>query len=63
MLITANYFCNYCGARNTISVDPTGGANQEYIEDCEVCCRPNLLRIRMRNSGRSADVQAERADD
>ena len=32
--------CPYCGEEVSISVDPSGGATQEYVEDCEVCCRP-----------------------
>ena len=32
--------CPYCGEVVTISVDPSGGATQEYVEDCQVCCRP-----------------------
>jgi hypothetical protein len=32
--------CPYCGEVVTISIDPSGGATQEYVEDCEVCCRP-----------------------
>jgi hypothetical protein len=26
------------------SPDPGGGEQQEYIEDCPVCCRPNVIR-------------------
>jgi hypothetical protein len=25
-------------------VDESAGTNQSYIEDCQVCCKPNLLR-------------------
>jgi hypothetical protein len=32
--------CPYCGELVTISIDPSGGATQEYVEDCPVCCRP-----------------------
>ncbi len=26
-------------------VDASGGNDQSYVEDCQVCCRPNVLRI------------------
>jgi hypothetical protein len=26
-------------------VDPSAGRRQQYIEDCQVCCKPNLLHI------------------
>lgn len=32
--------CPYCGEANTILVDESAGATQEYVEDCQVCCRP-----------------------
>lgn len=31
--------CPYCGESITVLIDPTD-AQQEYIEDCQVCCRP-----------------------
>lgn len=34
--------CPYCGESSELVVDPGGGAIQEYVEDCEVCCRPEL---------------------
>ena len=38
--IDAEVTCPYCGEVVTISIDPSGGVTQEYVEDCEVCCRP-----------------------
>lgn len=32
--------CPYCAESVEIALDPGGGADQEYVEDCEVCCRP-----------------------
>lgn len=42
---TADYTCPHCGESIRIVVDPTGGDEQDYIEDCPVCCNPNALRI------------------
>jgi len=42
---TADYFCAFCGEPNTTFVDISGGLTQSYIEDCQVCCRPNRLYI------------------
>ncbi|QDT17980.1 CPXCG motif-containing cysteine-rich protein [Alienimonas californiensis] len=41
----AAYICDACGEEIVVPVDPAAGAKQEYVEDCPVCCRPNLLRI------------------
>jgi hypothetical protein len=35
--------CPFCGERIEIWVDPGGSEQQEYIEDCSVCCRPIRL--------------------
>jgi hypothetical protein len=36
--------CPYCGETITILVDDSL-PEQEYIEDCQVCCRPMVLRV------------------
>ena len=41
----AGFQCAGCGEWNETSVDESAGASQSYIEDCQVCCKPNLLRI------------------
>lgn len=41
----AKYRCAYCGEINSTFVDPSQGRNQEYIEDCQVCCQPNHLNV------------------
>lgn len=32
--------CPYCGEENVIFVDPGSGEDQQYVEDCQVCCQP-----------------------
>lgn len=32
--------CPYCGEAVEITLDPGSGAQQDYVEDCEVCCQP-----------------------
>lgn len=32
--------CPHCGEPLETFVDPGGGARQDYVEDCAVCCRP-----------------------
>jgi hypothetical protein len=47
METTAEYFCACCGEPSTTFVDISGGMEQSYIEDCQVCCRPNVLYVRI----------------
>ena len=48
------YICNACGEEIVISLDLSAGSIQEYIEDCPVCCNPNVIHIDYDEDG---DVQ------
>lgn len=41
----SGFQCAGCGQWNEIDIDPTGGKRQQYVHDCEVCCKPNLLHL------------------
>ncbi len=41
-LIEAKIQCPYCGEPLSILVEPTG-AEQSYVEDCQVCCSPMVI--------------------
>lgn len=41
------YDCAFCGEENEVFVDGSGARRQQFTEDCEVCCRPNLLTIQI----------------
>ena len=42
----AGFQCAACGEWNQTTVDESAGHAQAYVEDCQVCCRPNVLTIR-----------------
>lgn len=44
MLETQKDYCPYCGEFIELVIDPLL-FNQEYVEDCSVCCRPILIII------------------
>ena len=52
--------CPYCGEVTVISLDYGSGSRQEYIEDCEVCCRPWRVQVRYDRGG-TAQVSIEPA--
>ena len=54
----AEVACPYCGEAVVIGLDPGGGARQDYVEDCQVCCRPMRVRLRYDESG-AAEVRVE----
>ena len=41
----ASYVCDACGETVIIPVDLSAGESQEYVEDCPVCCRPNVVHV------------------
>ncbi len=43
--MTSAFQCAGCGEWNETSVDEAGGMRQSYVEDCQVCCKPNVLHI------------------
>jgi hypothetical protein len=40
-----SYVCPSCGETIAISVDRSAGEEQEYVEDCPVCCNPNVIHV------------------
>ena len=53
--------CPHCGESNEVSLDPGSGSDQEYVEDCQVCCRPWLMYVRYGRDG-SAEVEVYASD-
>ncbi|WP_446744963.1 CPXCG motif-containing cysteine-rich protein [Silvibacterium acidisoli] len=45
MPLPAGFQCAGCGEWNETVVDESGGSRQSYVEDCQVCCKPNVLSI------------------
>jgi DNA replicative helicase MCM subunit Mcm2 (Cdc46/Mcm family) len=54
----ASYVCDACGEEIVIPLDPSAGMTQEYVEDCPVCCRPNVVHVEIDDNG-EARVWAE----
>ncbi len=41
----ASYVCNSCGEEIVLPIDLSAGSAQEDVEDCRVCCRPNVSHV------------------
>jgi cysteine-rich CPXCG protein len=54
-----SYVCPSCGERIVIPVDPSGGDEQQYVEDCPVCCNPNVIHVEFMAAGELPRVWAE----
>jgi DNA replicative helicase MCM subunit Mcm2 (Cdc46/Mcm family) len=53
------YICDNCGEEIVVPIDASNGSTQEYVEDCPVCCNPNIIHVEIEDSG-DARVWAER---
>jgi DNA-directed RNA polymerase subunit RPC12/RpoP len=50
----ATYICGACGEEIVIPIDFTEGESQEYVEDCPVCCRANVIRVEIDDEGEAS---------
>lgn len=41
----ASYICDACGEEIVVPIDWSAGASQQYLEDCPVCCHPNVIHV------------------
>jgi hypothetical protein len=53
--------CPYCGEENVLLIDPSID-EQDYVEDCQVCCQPMLVHATV-NDGEVAAVEVTREND
>jgi hypothetical protein len=47
----ATYICGACGEEIVIPIDVSQGERQEYVEDCPVCCRANVVHVEIDEEG------------
>jgi hypothetical protein len=53
--------CPYCGEAFETRVDTSAG-DCTYVEDCQVCCQPIELQLRVGADGAVAELLARRGD-
>lgn len=52
------YGCAHCGELNETLIDPTAGMKQSFVEDCAVCCHPNVLTVQVEPSTGTVVIEA-----
>jgi Cysteine-rich CPXCG len=55
----SGFQCAGCGEWNTTTVDNSAGRTQSYVEDCQVCCKANLLHIQYDSGQQEFVITAE----
>ena len=54
--------CPYCGENSSILLDCSTEEEQQYIEDCQVCCRPINFNLQFSSSG-AVELSVSKEDD
>jgi hypothetical protein len=54
-----SYICPNCGETVVIPLDPSAGSEQQYVEDCPICCNPNVIHVEFSAAGEPTRVWAE----
>ena len=54
--------CPYCGETSGAIIDLTD-RSRTYIEDCQVCCQPMQVKLRVDRAGRLRQVSTRRLDE
>jgi hypothetical protein len=57
--MASGFQCAGCSEWNETVVDPSAGMKQTYVEDCQVCCKPNVLKITWDVSAGEYSISAE----
>jgi hypothetical protein len=64
----ASYLCDWCGEEIVVPIDLSAlflgggrrGERHEYVEDCPVCCRPNVIYVEADEEGGEVQIWARR---
>jgi hypothetical protein len=55
----AGFQCASCGEWNETTLDESVAPSQIYVEDCQVCCKANVLHIQLDPETQEAVISAE----
>jgi hypothetical protein len=62
MIVPVTVTCPYCGESFETQADGSAG-DQEYTEDCFVCCRPIVFTLAVDLDGNPLAIETRREDD
>ena len=52
--LEASVTCPYCAQEVSVALDPGSGEQQDYVEDCPVCCQPWQVSVQYDGEGRAS---------
>jgi hypothetical protein len=57
--LLSQHQCDSCGEEIVVPIGLAAGSRQQYVEDCPVCCWPNVIHVEIDDDG-DVRVSAER---
>jgi Cysteine-rich CPXCG len=57
--MNSGFQCAGCGEWNETVIDSSAGSKQSYVEDCQICCKPNVLHVSWDMSSGEYVIRAE----
>ena len=61
-LVHSDITCPYCFSSISTEIDVSAG-NQDYYEDCQVCCAPMALGVHISDEGEVEAVEVSPGND
>ena len=58
-MYAVRFQCAGCGEWVETTVDESAGSKQQYVEDCQVCCQPNVLTVRWDGTAQEFSISSE----
>jgi hypothetical protein len=56
------YYCACCGVKNETVIEADESGRAEFVEDCRVCCCPNVIIAQWNSYSEQFDVTVYRED-
>lgn len=61
-LISKTISCPHCGHNQKVDLDTSGG-DQDYYQDCRICCNPIHMRLHLDQARKCAQLYIDSDDE
>jgi hypothetical protein len=55
--------CPFCSEQIEVDLDPSEASSQQFVYDCEVCCRPIMISLQYGEEGELLSLSARPEND
>ncbi|MDD8058482.1 MULTISPECIES: CPXCG motif-containing cysteine-rich protein [Shewanella] len=61
-LLSRTISCPHCGHNQHVTIDASAG-DQEYYDDCRICCNPIHIRMHLDDNRRMIELHVDSDDE